>query len=167
MLGKLILIMMLLCVAASAETIIVGNYSIDFDFNKTHIVEDLGQNTTAVKTFDGYIAFIPGHLDIDIPENAGLIGHLYIDGTKGEMGEFYSYKDGKHIDYVLNCAHWYAFSTMSLQDTLDFLQFMKSNPAKAKTYALPYPTLAETFTLSKKEAIARSQKDLAPLNFSM
>jgi hypothetical protein len=132
MLGKLILIMMLLCVAASAETIVVGNYTIDFNFNKTHIVEDLGQNTTAIKTFDGYIAFLPGHLDIDSPKNAGLIGYLYVNGTKDEMGEFYSHKDGSKTDYVLNCAHWCALSTMSLQETLDFIQLMKSNPTKAK-----------------------------------
>lgn len=123
----LLLTLVLLVGMTSAETVSVGNYSIEFNISKPHIIEDFGEsipgsNTTVVKTFDGYVAFQPRHLLIEVPEKAGLVGHIYVDGTKGEMGEFYKYKDV----YILNCAHWFAYSTMQFQDTLDFIESLKS-----------------------------------------
>ena len=61
MLGKLVLIMMLLCVAVSAENVLVGNYSIEFNYTDPHNISIIDTNTTVIKTFDGFIMFSPMH----------------------------------------------------------------------------------------------------------
>ena len=154
MLGKLILIMMLLCISVSAEIIKSGDYNFRFNVNRPHVIEG-----NELKTFDGWVVITPTAENATDPDDVPYIG--------GVGRSFDINRDPQSGLYFCtpHPGKYYITSSLNLTDTIDFLKSLKVE--KAKTYALPYPTPAETFTLSKKEAVKRAEKDIEPLNFSM
>jgi hypothetical protein len=64
MLGKLALTLLLLVMAASAESVTVGDYNVTFNYNKLHENMIINNNTSLlIQTFNGSITMWPGSID--------------------------------------------------------------------------------------------------------
>lgn len=98
MLGKLVLIMMLLCVAVSAENVIVGNYDVAFNITEPHVCvvstyhpidpsglieSNIIKPALEIKTFNGSVYILP-ELSEPIPRENHQEA-ITIDGCTGLM----------------------------------------------------------------------------------
>lgn len=126
MLGKLVLVMMLLCVAVSAETLTIGNYSISFDYNRQHEI----RNNDTLQTFDGVVMFWNSYNESRVMggTDGTYIGETYYNNnicmiSISKNQKYYNINTIDNNDVFMT-------STMNLTDTIDFLKTLKIEKAK-------------------------------------
>lgn len=118
-------IVTLLIPIISAETVIVGNYSIDYNISKPHENEIPNDITLKIKTFDGYVKVWPTSVPVGF-ENDIVYGIIEVDGDDGILRISPEGYFGMQTDKVS------IFSTMPFYDTADFLRTLHIQPIESE-----------------------------------